>query len=843
MVDPSPGPYRWHLPLGDSTFEPRVVPATAHLGSEQFDFVIFSVSSLQNFQQICALLQPHVHKDTLLVVELTGYVGLELFVRLSFPAFAKTPVCSIMNDADVKRGLDFHHRALGDHRLYLGTTSDLLAFTRFYKLLQLVQEDLKGAISLLKSTNAREFLTYQWKLALPRVVLDPLSVIFEQPYPQELAAQMLAKPLILGLINEVFKIIKKMDCKLVKGFENEANLIKNWLAYFSALGEKSSPVYGGANSLYYNFYHHYDLDIDLLLLQPILLGDDHGVRTPYLENLYLMICQLAKVNTGDSELFVRKTPGLESKMNELNVLTENVERLRLEKQSVDLAYQERTISLQQADAQITQKRQVVAQMHAEHESKARDYMAAHEEAEQRLAGLTAELRRKEAEFNEVIAKTAQQKALQVEEQKPVEEKLVKPEMNGSHREISQVQDTPDLSDLTQVAMYGAALNGELQPQAAPAQVPVQAPAAVPAAVHVPLQQDYVEDEQYQYQNQYQNQYQYQNQNQFPGQFQNNFQGPVNQNGQFQNQNYNQNYGFQGQFQPQMQGQPQSFNGRQYSQNHSLTSSSGFPPTGMPQNGMNGMNGMNGVPQNGSAQNLRKSQNFPQNFGYQNGQGPAPVNRRASSIPNSMRSYQDPQGHQMNQMNQMNQVNVPLNLQVNLQNPQLNPSMGQPQMNNVQNQQVPLQVQTQQLQGQGGYYKKLNRRSVFPMEQTSLTIDYGGRGGMPMPTSSANASGKHRSVGQSPTLQQQQQRKSVSGFPTPQGQVPSHSQPQPQPAPNHNLLRPPQGTSHSGLSNSVNEVSPKTATPENDIRLEVPLGLDKPVVNDEKKKKKKGFFKK
>lgn len=78
-----------------------------------------------------------------------------------------------------------------------------------YKLLQYVQENSNGAISLLKSSNPKEFMTYQWKLALPRIVFDPVLVLFEIEYPEILKNQILSKPLITGLINELFKLIKK----------------------------------------------------------------------------------------------------------------------------------------------------------------------------------------------------------------------------------------------------------------------------------------------------------------------------------------------------------------------------------------------------------------------------------------------------------------------------------------------------------------------------------------------------------------------------------------------------------------------------------------------------------
>ena len=133
----------------------------------------------------------------------------------------------------------------------------------------LAEEDSQGALALVKSTNPNEFMTYQWKLALPRIVFSPLSIIFETEFPQGLAAQILCKPLITGIINECFKIIKKMDCKLVKGFENEQNLMKNWSRCYPSVPDNADLIQ--SPSLFYKFYHRLDMELDLLLLHPILL--------------------------------------------------------------------------------------------------------------------------------------------------------------------------------------------------------------------------------------------------------------------------------------------------------------------------------------------------------------------------------------------------------------------------------------------------------------------------------------------------------------------------------------------------------------------------------------------
>ena len=303
--------------LGSSQFNPtqtfrslKQIPT-----SSKYDVVILSCNSLQNFQSTCSGLNNIVKPNTLVLVESTGYINLEPFVSTSFSTASAVCVMSIMNESDVRKVSTnhFYHKVRGnDTRIYFGTSSGLASkltsnpnYQKVYKLLQSISENSNGSISLLKSGNIKEFMTYQWKLALPRIVFSPMMVLFEIEFPELLQNQILTKPLITGLINELFKLIKKMDCKLVKGFENEANLLKSWVKIFPET--KSNESFINSPTLFYNYYKRYDLELDLLLLQPILLSDDSGLRTPYLENLYSMMCQFSKINTDSALFFQRKT--------------------------------------------------------------------------------------------------------------------------------------------------------------------------------------------------------------------------------------------------------------------------------------------------------------------------------------------------------------------------------------------------------------------------------------------------------------------------------------------------------------------------------------------------------
>lgn len=842
MVDPSLDPSRpliWDsLLFSASEFVPdKLVPSVDHLeSSAKYDFVIVSVSTLQSFQDVCSLLVPHVRDETLIIVESTGCVNLEPFVLLSFPKFKDMPICSIMNESNIKRvpgsSTFIHHIANSDHRIYLGTCSSdgsksgnfVLLFTRLYKLLQMVQEDSNGHISLLKSNNAQEFMTYQWKLALPRIVLNPLSILFEEPSPEKLHAQILAKPLISGLVNEIFKIIKKMKCKLVKGFENEANLVLNWLAIYPASAPELSVPYLNANLLFYKFYHRQEIDIDLLLLQPILLGDDHGVRTPYLENLYSVMCQYLKVNTNNSSLFfVRNIPGQEKARREIDNVADELSHLRLEKEKYDASIHERQTQLQQLESSLSQKKHALSSLLQEidmqtrnHEHKMKMFSDTEIQHQQQLAEIQNRCSAKQAE----LAKLSENKQTLSANEQPVI-----PADYNQQREVAPIKSqvvtvkqqenkngnptTPDLSDFAHVAVYGAELNGEHPSKPQVLAPPEQMPQVQNKEMELQRrEQALLERERELEQKSIQSQPPMQREELY---FQNGgpSMGDGYQNGPPLNVAYNgSNTSYNGSYNGSFNGpyggpNPNGpmYNGPgNYRPSHSLTSASanhgyyeGYdqrPPHGLPANGM---------VQGSMPAALRNPQKYP----------PSPV-----QVPPAQRQRMSSY-----------------------------PTLGHPNAQFQQPQFAQQQVSNGPIVGHGSgqfnnYPKKQNRRSAFPDQ--ALNIDYGGRGGMPMPTSSQNAAkSKHRSTlpGQMPSPPLPQQRKSNTQVPSSSSGIPSH-------------LRPPQEGTKPGPSGSNEEIGKSANGSANqDITIEVPqaeiapkpLGSIAPATTE--KKKKRGLFRK
>lgn len=758
-------------------------PSVGHLPSKSvYDYVILSVANLQEFQDTCTQIAPHVDSHTLVIVESTGYVNLEPFVLLSHEKFKDATVCLIMNESDVKRVPDsntFVHRILSDnHRIYLGVCTaasaarvkSLDGFGRLYKILQNPVAGQKSQISLLKSTNVREFMTYQWKLALPRLVLNPLTIIFEEPYVENLATQILAKPLISGLVNEIFKIIKKMDCKLVKGYETEANILKMWLTLYPYDSDGALRGFIDANSLFYDFYNLQPLEIDLLLLQPILLGDDNGVRAPYLENLYLTICQLSKYNSGASMMFTRKIAGRDSKMNELNLLTEDLARMKIDKQAADHQHRELVVLLKLAESELSQKNrtlEVAAKEHNDMLAKkaqvSKDLQAAESAHLQRLEEMERQISQKRNELQHISLSIQNAQA---------EQQKVSETQNTSHQSRSTsnshaiaevataagmknatVAQTPDLSDFADVAMYGAMLNGEDQPKQPPhlqTQPSITNGLTEPGA---PSAQRYDSSEGEtsrkasgnldgyanaaygpSYNNNVNNGYNPNNGYYDPASGPN---GPLpngHMNGSGPSQT-NQNYAYSGPNDQGYNGPNQNYNGQNYGPGGPNFGPNGqnYGPNGYAQNpsGPNNYNGYSNYNQ-GYNQGYPGGQNHYNQGGYQPNHsltGPktympmnGPGGTNGANNHNRQLRYQPHDQYGAPRQKMSSGAGIPGQPQQYMQQ-QFHPGSQMPAMQPSSSQgftgsQIPSSK------------SKQNRRSAFALQ--ALNIDYGGRGGMPMP---------------------------------------------------------------------------------------------------------------
>lgn len=878
--------------LGNDMVKANIVENCNQLARDvnKFNIVILSSSSLQDFQTTCNSFFPYLSEDAIIIIESTGYVHLEPFVQLCIPKSKKFTICSIMNEFDVRQinSSEFSHKIRNnENRIYLGTTSNgnlgsNQSFVRVLKLFQGVQENASKSISLLKSVNTKEFMTYQWKLALPRIVFGPLSIVFEAKFPEELSSQILSKPLVSGLIKEIFRIVKKMDCKLVKGFENEVNLLKNWSQCYPSRQGNDDLL--DSPQLFYQFYKQNDLEIDLLLLQPILLGDDYKIGTPYLENLYSIMCQLIKLNgKNNKSIFFTRGSGnnqsiqeYDEKMAQLNDLTKGLYEKESQMSKINSAIRESEILKSKLNNDIINSEETLKALNLQIN-----------ENDNQLRMMKLQISKLEDEYsykqnnlkNFVPPSNTMQNASESQNVSGDKGLNVNQPNPKAYRE--SIQPTDNLEDLTDIALYGDKMDNNGYPDPT-----VQTPPAHvmngnlnnlpqhPTKAEMPQgfednPQDSLENNNFQKDPNH-----LIKENGDASHTNPSYNSNVPQNGYVQQNGYNPNGRQQNAFIPngsQQQGYlpngGQQPGGQQngygsygnphiYSQNNNRS---------MPQMGFN-QNQMPAYPQQYSPQGQHNypQQNYPpQNFPPQN-YPPQNFNAYNNNMPSDQ---QPPHGLPSNGM-PLN--NMPPNLRNNRYqngaptrsrissvnsfhenghgyNPQFSPQFGhnEPSFQNA----APIDPSLEQRFKAGP--KRQNRRSAFPHMNSNVEgLDFGGRGGMPGAQSIIGAKQRNPNQAQVGNLAGKSSNQNLQKM----GQ--SHTQSLTSQL--QFLQIPAQQTESAGSTNSSSNSTNAPLTPQGDnvqegVQLNVPSNENyKPLggvatsninPNDKEKKKKKGLFRK
>lgn len=277
-----------------------------------FDIVILAAPSLQQLAAIATGLTEYINSSTKVFVESTGFVQLESFVKMSMNV-SHLNIFSVLNDFDIREVAPNKYKQFAPgaaNTIYLGDASvkpsgtgsktqeyDAPVLTLLKTFDRLFQKLFPRDTVSLCGSNPRRFLAQQWTAALPVICFDPLLILLEETQPQLLKDQILAKPLVSGLLAEVLRITKAMAVELPRATEQE------WLDQWSGKykGDRAMPPL-----LYHFLQRTAPLNFDVSLLQAILLADDYNLKTPYLEFLYSTMVQLQKLNDGKSKWFVRQ---------------------------------------------------------------------------------------------------------------------------------------------------------------------------------------------------------------------------------------------------------------------------------------------------------------------------------------------------------------------------------------------------------------------------------------------------------------------------------------------------------------------------------------------------------
>lgn len=306
-----------------------------------FDCIILSLNSRKQLSNITKNIEHLVIPNHTVVLIDTSY-GLGPIQKMLQKRFHQDSdgnntnnlVLAMFTDAPVYKvpnsGLDVIHSTM-ETSTYLEppkSNSPLLS--------TVINQFNSSGIDTIQISSNQKFLELQWERAIPFIAFQPLSIIFDTPNLEKLAKNNgLAKPLYRGVIAELKTIANKQGCRFGDEFNSQFLVDNLALTCITPTSSVNHNTYannsGGLSSsasstdsssssslnipfvdsplLYYDFYHNFNLRVDLLLLQPILFADDFKIKVPYLESIFAFLSQLAYMNShsNNSSLFVRKS--------------------------------------------------------------------------------------------------------------------------------------------------------------------------------------------------------------------------------------------------------------------------------------------------------------------------------------------------------------------------------------------------------------------------------------------------------------------------------------------------------------------------------------------------------
>lgn len=410
---PSSGPSIWISKKFNESQKPSIhTPSLATLTSVATipDVIVLSSTNLSSFSTICEDISSFTSKNpnVLILIESTGFLQLETYVQQAV-ALPSDHIFSIMNDSDIKKipnsnssnNIFVHQIKNNNDYIYIGNSVKGNSASNDYTPDQVSNLNFLNSIFVnsgissfqFKTQSYLEFLNYQWKFILPRVVLDPLLVFFEISFPDLLANEILAKPLITGILKELLMVLKKMNCKFIKGYENENSLLNTWIKYYnhkhsieyesnqlksllsSSTNNQLSAIlkYLSTSNFFFDFYfqNYHQFNYDILLLPPILLADDHQLKSAYLEFLYSSICRFdflnnnntnSKKKSSSSVFFTRLTPELLQKLKNYTVLQDKVTELSNSKRILEEKNNSLIKSMNDLTVQVDTQRKQIAEI-------------------------------------------------------------------------------------------------------------------------------------------------------------------------------------------------------------------------------------------------------------------------------------------------------------------------------------------------------------------------------------------------------------------------------------------------------------------------------------------------
>jgi ketopantoate reductase len=274
------------------SLDPREAPASSTTTAlSGFDIVLITLSNLRQVSRIAKNLAPTiVPNHTIILLDTSS--GLPPLRNLLTEKFPHNPVMSvILSDSRIFRTLSANPCIV--HKTSNTTAildySALGLFSTSKSVSDLLFNIQSAGVDIAKPQDQTAFLQSLWQRCIPTLAYGPLSIILDVPDISKLQQDILARPIYQGVINELLELARSQGCSMPDSdyFDN-IDLVRSL-------------------NMYNDFYNKLPIPIDVLLLQPILLADEFGLKTPYLESLFAFFSHLNMINSeaGKSALFQR----------------------------------------------------------------------------------------------------------------------------------------------------------------------------------------------------------------------------------------------------------------------------------------------------------------------------------------------------------------------------------------------------------------------------------------------------------------------------------------------------------------------------------------------------------
>ena len=305
----------------------------ASLPFKTFSVVILVVPAISDVSRMCKRLSPVISKSTTVLVDVSGgFAPLQRYVKGRLGSSYNVNGVIFDIDAELEATSETQwmvKHSVSNTRSAASTGTSVVlepgsnSVNKVLTALEAAWKTSNLTAQHLKNSNA--FGELQWQRNIAIVAYELLGYALSIPDPNAVASNLIAKPILEGLINELCSVALACGTKNVSAKQIiSAGASNVRLAPASSNMPKTSRVF-------FDLAEGNHVFLDFVLLLPILLSDalPKGGVTPYLESLYAYITRKleSEKEGGGAARLGAASKELEAKEQEVTELREELAKL------------------------------------------------------------------------------------------------------------------------------------------------------------------------------------------------------------------------------------------------------------------------------------------------------------------------------------------------------------------------------------------------------------------------------------------------------------------------------------------------------------------------------------